>query len=642
MMEVLLRAGTVEVLLMAVAALVIVTVILAISIILKLNRITRNEPLTRDVIGQLLRAETDLVRRSGDDQARGIRDELADRVRDFQENTSRMFSVYFDGMNGQIRNFGERLDGGIKAIEQKVHGIGEKLDADIAQMGDHAERNREALRSLIEGKLDSTATKQSEEAKNLREELGQSFQRVSGNLTSTLNEMSERQKERLEVAQVAIDTLGKKLDADIAQMGESAERNRENLRVLIEAKLDGAATKQTEEAKSLREELNQSFHRLGGHMATTLTEMGERQKERLEKTTNALDALSEKNERSSEALKQAVEARLDTLRQENSAKLDEMRQTVDEKLQSTLETRLGESFNRVVEQLNRVHEGLGEMKNLASNVGDLKNVLTNVKVRGTFGEVQLEMLLEQFLTRDQYIKDARVKEGTTERVEFAIRFPGKIEGADVLLPIDAKFPRETYDRLLEASQAADEDAVKLHRKQLETQVRACAKDICSKYINPPTTTDFAILFLPTEGLYAEVLRQVGVFESLQRDYKVTLAGPTTLSAILNALQMGFRSLAIEKRSGEVWQVLGAVQTEFGKYNAVVDKLASQLQTAANSVESLGRRTRAMNRRLKTVEKLPDGAATAALLGFDGEDLGLLPGDGLVPDGGGNPIVLPPT
>src|SRR4051794_32461829 len=282
------------------------------------------------------------------------------------------------------------------------------------------------------------------------------------------------------------------------------------------------------------------------------------------------------------------------------------------------------------------------MKSLASNVGDLKNVLTNVKVRGTFGEVQLAMLLEQFLTSDQYVKDARVRPNTTERVEFAVKFPGKETGSDpVLLPIDAKFPRETYDRLIEASQAGDEEAVKRHRKELETQVRACAKEICTKYINSPVTTDFAIMFLPTEGLYAEVLRQVGVFECLQREHKVVLAGPTTLSAILNALQMGFRSLAIEKRSSEVWQVLGAVQTEFKKYNDVVEKLGNQLSTAAKSVESLGTRTRAMNRKLRTVQALPDGTPTAALLGFDGEDVGVQ-GEASLPDltTTGVPIVLP--
>jgi DNA recombination protein RmuC len=310
--------------------------------------------------------------------------------------------------------------------------------------------------------------------------------------------------------------------------------------------------------------------------------------------------------------------RLDAIRQETANKLEEMRQTVDEKLQTTLESRLGESFNRVVEQLARVHEGLGEMKSLASNVGDLKNVLTNVKVRGTFGEVQLELLLEQFLAPDQYIKDARVRENTSERVEFAIRLPGKGAGEEVLLAIDAKFPRESYERLLEASDAGDVKLVEIYRKQLEVQIKSCAKDICEKYVCPPRTTDFAILFLPTEGLYAEVLRQPGVFDSVQRDHKVTLAGPTTLSAILNALQMGFRTLAIERRSSEVWQILGAVQSEFRKYNSVVDRLAKQLNTASNSVDTLGQRARAMNRTLKMVEALPEGVSEAALLGFEGD------------------------
>src|SRR5215218_4702967 len=342
-------------------------------------------------------------------------------------------------------------------------------------------------------------------------------------------------------------------------MGTEAAKNRDALRQQIETKLDAAGDKQAEHSKSLREELNGSFKHLGGHISTTLTDLGHQQKERLETTTKALQTLTDKNDKSQEALKQAVEGRLDTIRQENAAKLDEMRQTVDEKLHATLENRLGESFNRVVEQLNRVHEGLGEMKSLASNVGDLRNVLTNVKVRGNFGEVQLELLLEQFLTPDQYIKDARVKDHTSERVEFAIKFPGKGGGEELLLPVDAKFPRESYEKLLEASDNGDAAGIELYRKQLQDQIKTCAKSIRDKYLNPPRTTEFAILFLPTEGLYAEVLRQPGVLEGMQRDFKVTLQGPSTLCAFLNALQMGFRSIAIEKRSSEVWQVLGAVQ-----------------------------------------------------------------------------------
>jgi DNA recombination protein RmuC len=260
------------------------------------------------------------------------------------------------------------------------------------------------------------------------------------------------------------------------------------------------------------------------------------------------------------------------------------------------------------------------MRALASNVGDLKNVLTNVKVRGTYGEVQLELLLEQFMAPEQYVRNAKVKENTSERVEFAIKLPGGGSGDEVLLPIDAKFPREAYERLLMASEAGDNSAVEEARRQIQVQIRYSAKDIRDKYVSPPKTTDFAILFLPTEGLYAEVLREPGMFEQIQRDYKVTLSGPTTLCALLNALQMGFRSLAIEKRSSEVWTVLSAVQSEFDKYNSVVLKLGKQLHTAATSVDNLGRRARAMNRTLKSVDKLPEGLDGQSILGLASDDM----------------------
>jgi DNA recombination protein RmuC len=255
------------------------------------------------------------------------------------------------------------------------------------------------------------------------------------------------------------------------------------------------------------------------------------------------------------------------------------------------------------------------MKSLATGVGDLKKVLSNVSVRGALGEIQLAMLLEQFLSPEQVMENATVREGSLERVEFAVRLPGRDGENEVLLPIDAKFPQEDYQRLLEASERGDVEAVQEAGAALETRIRQFARTIREKYIVPPRTTDFAVLFLPTEGLYAEVLRRPGLFEQLQREHHVTLAGPTTLTALLNALQMGFRSVAIEKRSSEVWQVLGAVRTEFGKYNEVVDRLGKQLNSAANSVDSLGRRTRAMSRTLRTVETLPAPEA-AALLGFD--------------------------
>ena len=294
-----------------------------------------------------------------------------------------------------------------------------------------------------------------------------------------------------------------------------------------------------------------------------------------------------------------------------------MRQTVNEKLQSTLEARLGESFNRVVEQLERVHKGIGEMKSMAADVGDLKNVLTNVKVRGTYGEVQLALLLEQFLSPDQFVKNASIGSSGRERVEYAIKF--RADGEQMLLPIDLKFPREDYEHLQEAIAAGDAKRTAQYRRDLENKIKGCAKEISSKYINPPHTLDFAILFIPTESLYAEILRQPGLFEQLQRDYRVMIAGPTNLAALLTSFQMGFRSLALQKRSNEVWQLLGAIKGEFDKYGEVVGALARQLNTASNSVESLDRRTRAMSRKLKTVEALPDQSTAEKLLGFTSDD-----------------------
>jgi DNA recombination protein RmuC len=414
--------------------------------------------------------------------------------------------------------------------------------------------------------------------------------------------------------------IGQKLDVEIARMGSEAAANREALRQAVEAKLDDSAIKQQRATTELREGMGDSFRAMRAEVSETLNLMSAQQRERLETTNTTIKELIDKHREGQESLRQTVEGRLDAIRQENTAKLEEMRNTVDEKLQSTLETRLGESFNRVVEQLERVHKGIGEMQSLASNVGDLKNVLTNVKVRGTFGEVQLAMLLDEFLSRDQYARDVQTREGSAERVEYAIKLPGREDGHEVWLPIDCKFPREDYERLLLASEAGDAAKVVEHRKALEARIRACAKEISEKYINPPRTTNFAVLFLPTEGLYAEALRQPGLMEQLHREYRVTLTGPSTLAAYLNALQMGFRTLAIEQRSSEVWEVLGAVRTEFGKYNDVVKKLGNQLNTAVKTVDSLGTRTRAMDRKLRNVDAITDESTAEKLLGIaDGAD-----------------------
>ena len=323
--------------------------------------------------------------------------------------------------------------------------------------------------------------------------------------------------------------------------------------------------------------------------------------------------VSESNARRLAEIRQTLEAQMLQLQTSNATKLDEMRSTVDEKLQATLQARLGESFKQVAERLEQVHKGLGEMQTLAQGVGDLKHLLANVKTRGMYGEAQLASLLEQVLVPDQYASQVPTRPGSKNVVDFAIRLPGKSDhGAPVWLPIDAKFPNEDYERLLDAQGRADAAAAELAARALEARIRLEAKSIAEKYIEPPHTTDFAILFLPTEGLYAEVLRRPGLMEGLQRDHRITLAGPTTLLAMLSSLQMGFRTLALEKRSSEVWQVLGAVKTEFGKFGDVLAKVKSQTETVLKTLDSAEVRSRAMGRALKKVEALPEGSAQALI------------------------------
>ena len=307
-------------------------------------------------------------------------------------------------------------------------------------------------------------------------------------------------------------------------------------------------------------------------------------------------------------VRETLEKQLGQLQQTNAAKLDEMRKTVDEKLQTTLETRLGESFKQVADRLEQVHRGLGEMQTLAQGVGDLKHLLTNVKTRGIFGEAQLAALLEQVFTADQYAAQVVTRRGGGGKnlVDFAIKLPGRSDSGEPLwLPIDAKFPSDDYERLLDAQQRADALGAEAAGKALESRIRLEARSIADKYIDPPFTTDFAILFLPTEGLFAEVLRRPGLMESLQRDHRITLAGPTTLLAMLNSLQMGFRTLALEKRSSEVWQVLGAVKTEFGKFGEVLANVKRQTETVLNTLTSAEQRSRVMGKALRNVEALPE-------------------------------------
>jgi DNA recombination protein RmuC len=374
--------------------------------------------------------------------------------------------------------------------------------------------------------------------------------------------------------------------------------------------------------RDLRQELTQSSRGARQELSENLMRFGQTQGDALRGVRESLNNdLFRMQESMTNTLAQmhsgvndTLNAQLQQLQKNNADKLDDMRRVVDEKLQTTLERRLSESFKQVAERLEQVHQGLGQMQKLADGVGSLQRVLTNVKTRGMFGEVQLEALLEQVLTIDQYGKQIETKPRSNQRVDFAIRFPGRQgdSGESVWLPIDAKFPREDYERLLDAQDRADVAGAESAAKALESRIRTEAKSIAESYLAPPHTTDFAILFLPIEGLYAEVLRRPGLMDSLQRDYRVTLAGPTTLLAMLNSLHMGFRTLALEQQASDVWKVLGAVKTEFERYGDWVDKVREQVQKAADTLDKADTRSKQMRRALKNVEALPEQQAQLLL------------------------------
>lgn len=443
------------------------------------------------------------------------------------------------------------------------------------------ERQQDRLEQGIRQQLSEHRQEGQVQARELRDEVGTSVVKLSDSLVATVQNLSQLQEGRFNT---------------------------------FSSQLSSARQGFDENARLLREEVARRFDDFSTALGKSFGNLSDQQKGQLEAFSQSLQKLTESNERKFESLQKAVEERLTVLQRENERKLDEMRQTVDEKLQGTLEKRLGESFKLVSERLEQVYKGLGEMRSLASGVGDLKRVLTNVKTRGTWGEITASNLLEQILTPEQYASNVATREGSRERVDFAIRLPGRgdHDGESVWLPIDAKFPKEDYERLVEASESGDQAAVEEVGRKLESQVRNCARSIAEKYLNPPRTTDFGIMFLPTEGLYAEIVRRTALVAQIQRDFRIVVAGPTTLAALLNSLQMGFRTLAIEKRSSEVWKVLGAVKSEFGKFGAVLDQVKQKLDQASKTIDKAGVRTRAIQRKLKAVEALPDDQAKGVL------------------------------
>jgi DNA recombination protein RmuC len=393
-------------------------------------------------------------------------------------------------------------------------------------------------------------------------------------------------------------------DVELIERFESLDRAQEREERMLREEAARSREEAQSAAKAQREELNAALQNLGESNLKSIAEIGAMLKGQLETVSTQTGKLTESNELRLESLRSVVDLRLKQLQEDNSRQIEKMRATVDEKLQGTLEKRLGESCKLVSDRLEQVHHGLGTMQQLASDVGGLQRVLTNVKARGGWGEVQLGALLGEVLAPEQFARNVRTREGSGENVEFAIRLPGYDNGVPVWLPIDAKFPVEDYHRLIAAQESADSVATEQAMKNLEAQLRKSAKEICTKYINPPQTTNFALMFLPTEGLYAEAIRRLGLVEQVQRECKVIFAGPTTLAALLNSLQMGFRTLAIQKSSSEVWSLLATVRSEFGKFGGLLEGVKKKLEQASNQIDEVVRKSRTIEKRLNRVEELP--------------------------------------
>ena len=534
----------------------------------------------------------DQVRQDLIASAKSLREETGTTLKGFNDSLVMNIAQMANSQKSYLDVFSDRLDKLTQTNDEKLAVMRETIEVRLTSMQDNSGK-----------KLDQMREEFANASQKTREEVGAALKDFSETLVRTLNDIGLNQRNQLSDV---LDQLAKLTNATEAKL--EAQRN------AIDERLKQIQTENTTAAKAMREDVGGSLKDLNDSMLKGMTGMADSQQKQMDLFSRQLIGLTESNQKKLDELKVAVQDKLQSIQQDNNKQLDQMRATVDEKLQGTLEKRLGESFKQVSERLEQVHKGLGEMQLLATGVGDLKKVLTNIKTRGTWGEVQLGVLLEQVLAPDQYAKNVGTKDGG-ERVEFAIKLPGRNEDlSDVVwLPIDAKFPVEDYQRLIEAQENADASASESAAKQLEIRIKQCANDISRKYLNPPKTTDFGILFLPTEGLFAEVIRRDGLAEYIQREYRVLIAGPTTLWSLLNSLQMGFRTLAIQKRSSEVWNLLSAIKTEWAQYGGILDKVKDKLESASKQIEKAQTRTRVIGRKLKDVQELPIGEARSVLM-----------------------------
>lgn len=599
-------------------------------------------------IEKALRAELREAREESSRHARELREEvigtqaksnetlvktvnmLGDDQKQLLDGLSRSTKDASVAVRTDIEKLIERTTDGLKHIqistENKLEVVRQTTEKKLAD-GDDAQQKRseqvlhtiqtlsDALKSDMATQRDRIALQLSEIQRTNEDR----FEKVRTTLEEKIKAMADDQNTRLELVRQTTETK--------LQAGEDSQQRRSaDVVKTIQALTESIKTDMASQRERLHSQLQDiqkanedRFDKVRLTLDEKLRGMGDDQRKHLAEVVAALKNVESGQQQEQAKSRELLNQKFEQIQASNEKKLEEMRQTVDEKLHSTLEKRLGESFKLVSERLEAVQRGLGEMQTLATGVGDLKRVLGNVKERGTWGEYQLGAILAEILTPDQYAQNVRTKEGR-EAVEFAVKLPGRgvDHGQPVWLPIDAKFPKEAYERLVEASRAADAERVQSASDELRRAVAKMAKDISEKYINPPASTDFAILFLPTEGLYAEVLRQPGLHDELQQKCRVLVAGPTTLSAILNSLRIGFQTLAIEKRASEVWNVLGAVKTEFGKFGDVLDRVKKQITTVSNTLDESSRRTRAMERKLRSVEQLPAGDAKSILALGEGE------------------------
>jgi len=566
------------------------------------------------------------------DELREARDDAARYSRELREEVSASQSMANELLVKTVNTLGDdqkELLGNLThttnesaiRLQDQIEKLVQKTSEGLKEIQITTDNKLETVRKTMEIKLQA-----GDEAQQRRfNEVIQVIQKLAESNRNDLSGLRETIQTQLTVIQKGNEEKLEKvrliLDERLGQSMDSQRKGIETFGKIVTTLTDTVKVDFSSQRERLQSQLNDiqktnedRFDKVRQAVDEKLKQVMEDQRKHLADVIAALKGLEISQQQDQEKTRETLDKKFRQIQESNEKKLDEMRRTVDEKLHDTLEKRLGESFRLVSDRLEAVHKGLGEMQNLAMGVGDLKRVLTNVKIRGTWAEVQLGAILEQILTPEQWAKNVCVKDESLERVEYAIRLPGPKDDPDacVWLPIDSKFPQEDYLRLQEAAERAEPNAVQAAMDALARTVRVAAKDIREKYVNPPKTTDFGIMFLATEGLYAEILRQPSLVEDLQQRQRVVVAGPTTLAAILSSLRMGFQTVVIEQRAAEVWRVLGAIKTEFGKFGEVLDKVKRQLNTASRTIEQTGVRSRAMERRLRSVEQLPETEASAVL------------------------------